>query len=294
MATGINRHTVHGMNPQSIIGKFNEDRIRNSIYWKEHCTQLNSALILDKAVDDVRYIGGLYGEPGKPTPFLCLAFRLLQIQPVKEIIYLYIDQQDFKYLRALGAFYLRMVENSVEVYNKLEPMLRDYRKLRLLDRSKNFSVIHMDEFIDNLLRESEYLGVPLKMLTKRYVLEDLRYIKPYVSELELQNLIPMQLIEEKIEEAKRESNQRRHRDVDKPSRRRDDPKRPGDRHDRGKEDRHRDNRYRRDERKSDSRGATTSRRDNNPDISTTKSRFKQSDIDKENAIRAQVGLKPLR
>src|SRR2546423_781670 len=35
-----------------------------------------------------------------------------------------------RYLRALGAFYLRLVGTSLEIYQYLEPLLNDHRKLR--------------------------------------------------------------------------------------------------------------------------------------------------------------------
>lgn len=245
--------TVHGTNPQYLIEKIIRSRIYESKYWKEHCTLLNSALVLEKAVDDVKYVGGVYGGNIKPTPFLCLTLKLLQIQPQREIIYLFIEQSDFKYLRALGAFYLRLVGKSAEIHQKLEPLLRDYRKLRIVDRMHNFSVIHLDELIDNLLRENRVFDVILPRLTKRYVLEDNGELEPYKSELEEQNLIPSYLIEEQLEQAKREQLAKAQ---------------PATHYDR--------QRYK------------------STATSPNKSRFKQEEIDSENAIRAKLGLKPLR
>ena len=40
-----------------------------------------------------------------------------------------------RYLRALGAFYLRMTASSLEIWKKLEPLYNDYRKLRMIDRA---------------------------------------------------------------------------------------------------------------------------------------------------------------
>lgn len=36
-----------------------------------------------------------------------------------------------RYLRALAAMYIRMTFRAVEVYELLEPLLKDYRKLRI-------------------------------------------------------------------------------------------------------------------------------------------------------------------
>ena len=42
-------------------------------------------LLVDRAME-LRYIGGHYGGNVKPTPFLCLILKMLQIQPDKDII----------------------------------------------------------------------------------------------------------------------------------------------------------------------------------------------------------------
>lgn len=258
--------TVHGTNPQYLIEKIIRTRIYDSKYWKEFCTLLNSALVLERAVDDLRYVGGTYGGNVKPTPFLCLVLKLLQIQPQKEIVYLYIEQPDFKYLRALGAFYLRLVGSAVEVYSKLEPLLKDYRKLRLIDKTHKFSLLHLDELIDNLLREERVFDVMLPRLTKRHVLEENKEIEPYKSELEKLNLIPMEAIEE--------DTRPRHKDnID-----------------------YRRNRHRVREEDSSYDYRPSSSKDDRNDRFTSRAngRFSREEIDHENNIRAKLGLKPLR
>ena len=82
---------------------------------------------------------------------MCLLLKLLQIQPEKEILIEYLQAEEFKYvislflmecivtlivwceryMRALAAMYVRMTFQAVEVYEVLEPLLKDYRKLRL-------------------------------------------------------------------------------------------------------------------------------------------------------------------
>lgn len=84
---------------------------------------------MDKAVE-LEYMGGQYAGQ-QPTPFLCLTLKMLQLQPEKDIVIQLIQQEDFKYLRALAAFYWRLVARSVEIYKYLEPLLNDYRKLRV-------------------------------------------------------------------------------------------------------------------------------------------------------------------
>lgn len=90
--------------------------------------------IIDEAVK-IPYIGGTYANQ-KPTHFLCLALKLLQLQPDREIILEYLRAEDFKYLRALAAFYVRLTFDSLNAYEILEKLLDDYRKLRVIDPGK--------------------------------------------------------------------------------------------------------------------------------------------------------------
>ena len=39
-----------------------------------------------------------------------------------------------RYVRALGAFYMRLVGTSVECFRYLEPLLNDYRKIRFQNK----------------------------------------------------------------------------------------------------------------------------------------------------------------
>jgi pre-mRNA-splicing factor 38A len=43
----------------------------------------------------MRFIGGVYGNQ-RPTEFLCLLLKLLQIQPEKEILVEYLRAEEFK------------------------------------------------------------------------------------------------------------------------------------------------------------------------------------------------------
>ena len=56
-------------------------------------------LLVDKAME-LRYIGGIFGGNVKPTPFLCLILKMLQIQPEKDIIIEFIKNVDFKYVHS--------------------------------------------------------------------------------------------------------------------------------------------------------------------------------------------------
>ncbi|KAG0295074.1 hypothetical protein BGZ97_004907 [Linnemannia gamsii] len=157
---------VHGTNPQFLIEKILRTRIYESTYWKESCFGLTESSIIEKAYE-LTSIGGQYGAQ-KPTEFICLVLKLLQLQPREEIVIKYItgltENDNNKYLRALGAFYLRLVGKPVDIYKTLEPFLVDGRKLR--KRGNNgYSIIHMDEFIDELLRE-ERISLSLSVKIK--------------------------------------------------------------------------------------------------------------------------------
>jgi len=59
---------------------------------------VTAELLVDKAMS-LKYIGGVYGGNVKPTPFLCLLLKMLQIQPEKDIVVEFITQPDFKYIQ---------------------------------------------------------------------------------------------------------------------------------------------------------------------------------------------------
>lgn len=180
--------TVHGVNPLLLMEKIIRERIFESLYWKEQTFGLNgklklsslpvhlqltsgfaAATLLDRAVE-LTYIGGQYGNQ-KPTPFLCLAFKLLQLHPEREIILEYLNDTEFKYLRALAAFYIRLTWDAVDIFKTLEPLMTDYRKLRV--RGMNgWRLTHMDEFIDDLLTKERVCDIALPHIKTRAMLED--------------------------------------------------------------------------------------------------------------------------
>ena len=175
--------SVKGTNPQYLIEKIIRTRIYDSKYWKEECFALNAELMVDKAME-LRYFGGIFGGNIKPTPFLSLTLKMLQIQPEKDIVIEFIKNEELKYVRALGAFYMRLVGTSAECYRYLEPLYNDYRKIRFQNKEGNFEVIFMDDYIDQLLREERFCDVILPRLQKRQVLEEAYEIEPRVSALE--------------------------------------------------------------------------------------------------------------
>ncbi|XP_077500718.1 pre-mRNA processing factor 38 [Amblyomma americanum] len=191
-------HSVRGTNPQYLVEKIIRSRIYDSRYWKEECFALTAELLVDKAME-LRFIGGVYGGNVKPAPFLCLLLKMLQIQPEKDIVVEFIRQDEFKYVRALGANYMRLVGSSLDCYKYLEPLYNDYRKLRRQNRDGGYTVVHMDEFIDELLREERVADIILPRIQKRQVLEENGELDPRVSALE-DDLDDVDSAEEDIED----------------------------------------------------------------------------------------------
>ena len=198
---------IHGTNPQYLIEKIIRSRIYDSQFWKESCFALTAELMVDKAME-LRYIGGVYGGNIKPTPFICLVLKFLQIQPEKDIVIEFIKNEEFKYVRALGAFYLRLTASAVDCYKYLEPLYNDYRKIRRQNRAGQFEVVHMDEFIDDLLREERVCDVILPRIQKRSVLEENGDLEPKVSLLDDDLDQDVEMSSEEEEEPKKKIEQK--------------------------------------------------------------------------------------
>ena len=173
--------TVHGVNPAFLIEKITRERILDSLYYKDQCFGLTAATLLDRVMS-LNYIGGVYSV-GRPTEFICLLFKMLQLAPEKAIVLHYLHDPEFKYLRALAALYVRLTFSPKDVFLTLEPLLVDYRKLKL--RGQNgFRLEYMDEYIDRLLTEPRVLDIALPNLMSRPLLEDLDELEPRESVLQ--------------------------------------------------------------------------------------------------------------
>lgn len=177
--TDILAQNVHGTDPQNLVEHLLRQRIQNSRYWKEHCFGLDAETLIEKAVK-IDHIGSTFGGIRKPTPFICLVLKLLQIQPPLEAVIEYVKQDEHKYLRALGAFYTRLVGDPVRVHKVLEPLYNDYRKLAVRSPS-GWELSHMDELVDMLLREEFAWELTLPALPKRRLLEASGKLAPRAS-----------------------------------------------------------------------------------------------------------------
>jgi pre-mRNA-splicing factor 38A len=181
---GYSGPLIRGQNPALLFETAVRDRITDSLYWKEQCFGLNAATLLDRAVE-ISYIGGTYGVGMKPTPFLCLAFKLLTLVPERQIILEYLNTggEEWKYVRALAAFYVRLTFDPADVYKTLEPFLTDARKLRRR-RKEVYVLTYMDAFVDELLTKDRSCATSLWKLPARQLLEDMEQLEPRESSMQ--------------------------------------------------------------------------------------------------------------
>ncbi|EXB21432.1 hypothetical protein L484_001418 [Morus notabilis] len=175
--------SIRGTNPQNLVEKIVRSKIYQNTYWKEQCFGLTAETLVDKAME-LDHVGGTFGGNRKPTPFMCLVMKMLQIQPEKEIVIEFIKNDDYKYVRVLGAFYLRLTGSDTDVYQYLEPLYNDYRKIRRKLADGNFSLTHVDEVIDELLTKDYSCDIALPRIKKRWTLESIGTLEPRKSALE--------------------------------------------------------------------------------------------------------------
>lgn len=149
---------------QFLIEKIVRLKIYDLPYWKEQCFALNGmpvdACAGERRVSDTVFVlaetlvdravaldcvGGCYGGTRQPSRFLCLLLKMLQISPELDIVLALIDAEDFKYMRLLGAVYLRLTADPLDVYTYLEPLLNDYRKVVLRKDGGELELSHIDQ-----------------------------------------------------------------------------------------------------------------------------------------------------
>ena len=68
-------------------------------------THILAETLIDKAIE-LHNIGGVYGNQ-KPTEFMCLLLKLLQIQPEKEILVEYLQADEFKYVHTSSCSHIK-------------------------------------------------------------------------------------------------------------------------------------------------------------------------------------------
>lgn len=166
---------VRGNDPQNLMEYITRQKIYDSRFWKEECFGLTTVDVLEKSAKTLSAVGGTFGGNRRPTKFLCLTLKLLQLQPDLELIQEFLQQDHFKYARALGAFYLRLTGRPHDVYVLLEPLYADYSKLKYRDVTE-WKLLYMDEFVDQLLTQSFACGIALPRLPARETLQEAGYL----------------------------------------------------------------------------------------------------------------------
>ncbi|KAL3939668.1 MAG: hypothetical protein SGBAC_005645 [Bacillariaceae sp.] len=161
--------SVLGTDPQNLMEYITRQKIYDSRFWKEECFGLSAADVIEQATKSLVCIGGTYGGNHKPSKFLALTLKLLQLQPDLDLILEFIQQDHFKYVKALGAFYLRLTGRPVDIYEHLEPLYSNYDKLRYRDITE-WKIVHMDEFVHDLFTKPIACGISMPRLPHRETL----------------------------------------------------------------------------------------------------------------------------
>eukprot|EP00501_MAST-03F_sp_TOSAG23-6_P002579 GSMAST32.ASY1.ANO1.2720.1 assembled CDS len=182
VSTDPSAQKVHGGDPQNLIEKILRFRIYENVYWKEHCFALTAETVVDKAME-LEFVGGSYSANVKPTPFMCLLLKMLQIQPELEIVREFVKNDENKYVRVLGALYLRLTGKILDIYKYLEPLYNDYRNLRVRTMT-GWEVTTVDQFIEQMLTENVSCEIGLPHLPQRHLLVDQGVLEPYKSIVE--------------------------------------------------------------------------------------------------------------
>ena len=175
--------SVQGSDPQNLMEYITRQKIYDCRFWKEECFGLTVEDVLEKSANILKCIGGTFGGNSQPTKFLCLVLKLLQLQPSHDLITEFINQDYFKYVKALGIFYLRLTGKPNEIYELLEPLYGDYSKLKVR-QATTWKLLYMDEFVTELLNSTgrgsnasnNSIGIALPRLPMRETLQESGYL----------------------------------------------------------------------------------------------------------------------
>lgn len=183
-------------NKANLIEPIIRHRIQDSLFYKQYLYLTNESTILPIIIDHVKYISGM-DSSNRPSQFICCLFRMLEIEPSKEIIKIYLKQlnfNEFKYLTILSLLYIRLVFKNNEIYEILDEFYQDFRKIRIKLKFPKFDVnnlpifykiSYIDEWIDELLINERIIDLKLPRLIPRLTLVQRGLITPrkyYVEE----------------------------------------------------------------------------------------------------------------
>uniref|UniRef100_A0A7S4AFA4 Pre-mRNA-splicing factor 38 n=1 Tax=Pseudo-nitzschia australis TaxID=44445 RepID=A0A7S4AFA4_9STRA len=168
--------SVQGSDPQNLMEYITRQKIYESRFWKEECFGLTAADVMERAAGSLTCVGGVFSGMGRPTKFLSLTLKLLQLQPELELVRTFVEQDHFKYLRALGAFYLRLTGRPQTIYELLDPLYADCSKLKYRGVNE-WELKHVDEFTDELLTKPFCCGIAMPRLPARETLQEAGYLE---------------------------------------------------------------------------------------------------------------------
>lgn len=168
--------SVQGSDPQNLMEYITRQKIYDSRFWKEECFGLTAADVTERAAQCLKCVGGTYSGMGKPSKFLSLTLKLLQLQPDLSVVQTFLEQDHFKYLKCLGAFYLRLTGRPQDIYELLDPLYKDFSKLKYRDVNE-WRLMHVDEFVDELLTQPICCGIAMPRLPRRETLQEAGYLE---------------------------------------------------------------------------------------------------------------------
>ncbi|KAI5964870.1 uncharacterized protein KGF55_001941 [Candida pseudojiufengensis] len=209
------------LNKSNLVEPIIRHRIQDSLFYKQYLFLTNESTILPIIIEHVKYVSGV-DSIGRPSPFLQVLLRLLEIEPSPEVIKVYLNQLDFnefKYLTCVTLLYIRLVYESEQIYKIFDQYLKDYRKLKI--KSKNpefnefkqpifFKIIYMDEYIDEILNNDRIFDIILPRLIPRIQLVERGLIGPrqyFIDEEEIKNVLQNGKDEEKVIEVQNQDNE---------------------------------------------------------------------------------------
>lgn len=208
MANKTDEHALHahGSDPQHLLSPTIRNAVYSCVFWNRTCFGINLADLVHVSVR-LRSISGMNLVNRRPSAFLCLLLKLLQLSPEMDRISVFLEQTEFKYPRILAAFYIRLVDNPINIYTKLEPLLSDCRRiviepdpaidsasipslsspslLSTNNPSPSFTLVYVDMIIDALLRSTELFGIPLPRIPTRPLLVETNQLDSRKSSLVL-------------------------------------------------------------------------------------------------------------
>ncbi|KAG7195355.1 uncharacterized protein KQ657_003883 [Scheffersomyces spartinae] len=183
------RRTVLGK--AHLIEPIVRHRIHESLFYKQYLHLTNEATLMTVVDQQVQYVGGADGI-GKPCPFLCCLLRMLELEPLSEMIDVYLNQLGynlFKYLTAMALLYVRLTYSSDKVYTILDTFYTDFRKLRFLLKipvytatgsACHYKLSYIDELVDELICRERVCDIILPRITPRQRLVEQDQVAPRI------------------------------------------------------------------------------------------------------------------